>query len=63
VKMSADAKAIELTFLDLTGSTRGGYLKGMVFTVVDANHHTVEGTFVMPDGKPVQLRGEFRREK
>jgi len=63
VKMSADAKTIELGFLDVTGSTRGGYLKGMVFTIVDANHQTVEGTFVMPDGKTVPLRGDFQRDK
>ncbi len=60
-KLSADGKTIELSFLDVVGSTRGGYLKGMVFTIIDANHHIVEATFVMPDGKPIQLRGEFQR--
>ena len=62
-KMSQDEKTIELSFLDVAGSTRGGYLKGMVLTIIDANHHTVEATFVMPDGKPIQLRGEFQRDK
>jgi hypothetical protein len=62
-KMSPDGKRIELSFLEVVGSTRGGYLKGMVFTMIDANHHTVEATFVMPDGKPIQLRGEFQRDK
>ncbi len=62
-KMSPDGKTIELSFLDVAGSTRGGYLKGMAFTMIDANHHTVEATFVMPDGKPIQLRGEFQRDK
>ena len=61
--MSPDEKTIELSFLDVAGSTRGGYLKGMVLTIIDANHHTVEVTFVMPDGKPIQLRGEFQRDK
>ena len=60
-KMSPDGKTIELSFLEVVGSTRGGYLKGMVFTMIDADHHTVEATFVMPDGKPIQLRGEFQR--
>lgn len=59
--MSPDGKTIELSFLEVVGSTRGGYLKGMVLTMTDANHHTVEATFVMPDGKPIQLRGEFQR--
>lgn len=62
-KMSPDGKAIEFSFLDVTGSTRGGYLKDMVITLIDADHHIVAFTFVMPDGKPIQLRGEFQRTK
>ena len=62
-KMSPDGKAIEFSFLDVAGSTRGGYLKDMVLTMIDADHHIVAFTFVMPDGKPIQLRGEFQRTK
>lgn len=62
-KMSPDGKTIEFSFLDVTGSTRGGYLKGLVFTMIDANHHTAGLTFVMPDGKPIPLSGEFKRDK
>jgi hypothetical protein len=62
-KMSPDGKAIEFSFLDVAGSTRGGYLKDMVITMTDADHHIVAFTFVMPDGKPIQLRGEFQRTK
>jgi hypothetical protein len=60
-KRSPDEKAIEFSFLDVTGSTRGGYLKDMVITMIDADHQIVGFTFVMPDGKPIPLRGEFRR--
>ena len=62
-KMSPDEKAIEFSFLDVAGSTRGGYLKDLVLTMIDADHHIVGFTFVMPDGKPIQLRGEFQRTK
>ena len=62
-KMSPDGKTIEFSFLDVAGSTRGGYLKDMVITMIDADHHIVGFTFVMPDGKPIQLRGEFQRTK
>lgn len=62
-KISPDEKAIEFSFLDVTGSTRGGYLKDMVITLIDADHHIVGFTFVMPNGKPMQLRGEFQRTK
>ena len=62
-KMSPDGKTIEFSFLDVAGPTRGGYLKDMVLTFIDADHHIVGFTFVMPDGKPIQLRGEFQRTK
>lgn len=62
-KLSADGRAIEFNFLDVVGPTRGGYLKDMVITMTDADHHVVAFTFVMPDGKPIPFRGEFRRTK
>ena len=62
-KISADEKAITFSFLDVVGSTRGGYLKEMAITFIDADRHIVTFTFVMPDGKPVQFSGEFQRIK
>ena len=62
-KMSPDGKASEFTFLDVAGSTKGGLLKRIVFTTIDANKHVVEFTFIRPDGKPMELRGEFERTK
>jgi hypothetical protein len=62
-KMSPDGKAIEFSFLDVAGPTRGGFLKDMVITMIDADHHIVAFTFVRPDGKPIQLRGEFQRTR
>jgi hypothetical protein len=62
-KMSPDGKTIEFNFLDVAGSTKGGLVKHMVFTSIDANKHVVEFTFIRPDGKPMELRGEFERTK
>lgn len=62
-KLSADEKAIQFSFLEVVGPTRGGYLKDMVITMIDADHHIVAFTFVMPDGKPIPFRGEFQRTK
>ena len=62
-KLSADEKTIEFSFLEVVGSTRGGYLKDLVLTLIDADHHRVAFTFVMPDGKPIPLRAEFQRTK
>jgi hypothetical protein len=62
-KLSPDGKSSEFTFLDVAGSTKGGLLKHIVFTIVDENKHVVEFTFIRPDGKPMELRGEFERTK
>ena len=62
-KMSPDGKTSEFNFLDVAGSTRGGLVKRMVFTTIDADKHVIELTFVMPNGKPIELRGEFVRTK
>jgi hypothetical protein len=62
-KLSSDGKTIEFSFLDVVGSTKGGLVKRMMFTMIDANSHIVEITFIMPNGKPIELRGEFKRTK
>ena len=62
-KLSPDGKTNEFSFLDVTGSTQGGLVKHMVFTVIDENKHVVEFTFIRPDGKQMELRGEFERTK
>jgi hypothetical protein len=60
-KLSPDGNTIEFSFLDVAGGTQGGLVKRMAFTIVDANKHVVEFTFILPDRKPMQLRGEFQR--
>ena len=60
-KLSPNGNSIEFTLLDVTGSTKGGLVKHMSFTTIDANKHLIEITFMMPNGKPVELRGEFQR--
>ena len=62
-KMSPDGKTIEFSFLDVAGSTQRGLVKHMVVTMIDADHHGVEFTYILPDGKPLEVRGEFQRTK
>lgn len=62
-RMSADGKSVEFSFLEVVGSTKGGLVRRMKFTPVDADIHLVEFTFIMPNGKPIELRGEFKRTK
>jgi hypothetical protein len=62
-KMSPEGKTIEFSFLDVTGNTRGGLAKDMVFTMIDADKHAIALNFIAPDGKPVDVRGELQRTK
>jgi hypothetical protein len=62
-KLTPDGKSVEFSFLDVAGGTQRGLLKHMMFTIVDADKHVVEVTYILPDGKPVEARGEFQRTK
>lgn len=58
---SPDGKTVEFDFLDVSGSTKYGHMQHAVFTVVDANHHIEDWTFLMPGDKPVHARMELVR--
>lgn len=60
-KLTPDGKSVEFSLLEVVGGTQRGFLKRLMLTLTDSNTHGVEGTFVMPDGKPIGLRGEFQR--
>ncbi len=62
-KVSPDGKTFEFSFLDVAGGTQRGFVKRTAFTLIDANKQIVELTYIMPDGKPLELRGEFERTK
>ena len=62
-KLSADGKTFEFNFLDVAGGTQRGFVKQTVFTIIDANKQIVELTYMMPDGKPIVVSGEFERTK
>src|SRR5205807_3649970 len=47
-KMSPDGKTVEFDFLDVAGSTQYGHMHHAVFTVIDANHHTEDWTYMTP---------------
>ena len=62
-KLSQDGKSVVFSFVDVAGSTKGGLVKRMTFTSVDADKHLVDINFVMPNGNPIDLKGEFKRIK
>ena len=61
-KLTPEGK-IEFNFVDVSGGTQRGLMKHMIITIVDADNHVIEVTYVLPDGKVIEARGEFHRTK
>ena len=62
-RASGDGKTVEFDFLDVAGPTQYGHMDHAVFTIIDANHHTEEWTYMMPGDKPMHVRMELTRTK
>jgi hypothetical protein len=60
-RTSPDGKTIEFDFLDVTGDLTHGHMQHAVFTIIDANHHIEEWTYMMPGNKPVRARADLKR--
>lgn len=58
---SADGKTVEFDFLDVSGGTEHGHMHHAVFTIVDANHHTEDWTYMMPGDKPLHAHFDLKR--
>jgi hypothetical protein len=62
-KTSADGKTVEFSFVDLAGGTEYGHMHHTAFTVIDANHHSEDWTYMMPGDKPVHAHFDLQRAK
>jgi len=51
-KISPDGNTVEFDMVDVSGSTRQGHMQRAVFHIINANHHTEDWTYAMPNGKP-----------
>ncbi len=58
-KMSPDGKTVEFELKDISGSTEH-HMHHSVFTIIDANHHTEDWTFMMKD-KPIHAHFDLHR--
>ncbi len=61
-RTSPDGKMVEFDFLDVAGSTQYGHMHHAVFTIIDANHHTEDWTYMMPGDKPMHAHFELQRK-
>ena len=62
-RTSPDGKTVEFDFIDVAGGTEYGHMHHAVFTLVDANHHTEDWTYMMPGDKPVHAHFDLQRTK
>lgn len=60
-RTSPDGKTVEFDFLDISGGTQHGHMHHAVFTIIDANHHTEDWTYMMPGDKPVHAHLDLTR--
>jgi len=62
-KVSADGKIVEFDFIDLAGGNQEGHMHHAVFTIIDANHHTEDWTYMLPGDKPLRAHFDLQRAK
>jgi hypothetical protein len=60
-KMSPDGKTVEFDFVDITGRNQHQHMHHSLFTIIDANHHTEDWTFMMGD-KPIHAHFDLHRK-
>ena len=60
-KVSPDGKSVEFDFVDLSGGNEQGHMHHAVFTIIDANHHIEEWTYMLPGDKPIRARFDLQR--
>jgi hypothetical protein len=61
-RISPDGKTVEFDFLDVSGNLQHGHMQHAKFTIIDANHHTEDWTFLMPGDKPMQAHLDAQRK-
>jgi hypothetical protein len=62
-KVSADGNSVEFTLLDITGNTDKGFMNRVAFSIVDANHHNEESTWMLPGNKSFRAGAVLQRTK
>jgi hypothetical protein len=60
-RTSPDTKTVEFDFVDLSGGNQYGHMYHAVFTLIDANHHTEDWTYMMPGDKPLRAHMDLKR--
>ena len=62
-RKSLAGKTVEFDFVDISGSTKPVYLNHFVFSMIDADHHTEDWTFMLPGDKSLHAHFDLTRAK
>ena len=62
-KASPDGKTLEFDFVDVAGGTEYGHMHHATFTLIDANHHIEDWTYMTPGDKPIHAHFDLQRTK
>jgi hypothetical protein len=60
---SKDPNSVDFHFVDISGSKSPAYLERFTFTVMDADHHTEDWTFKLPDNQALHAHFDLKRVK
>jgi hypothetical protein len=60
---SKDPNSVDFHFFDISGSKNPAYLERFTFTVMDADHHTEDWTFLLPDNQTLHAHFDLKRVK
>ena len=62
-KLSADGKTLEFDLLDVASGMQKGHMHHSVFTLIDADHHTEDWTYMLPGDQSVRAHSDLTRVK
>ena len=60
-RTSQNDKTVEFDFQDLSGGNEYGHMYHAVFTLIDANHHSEDWTYLMPGDKPIHVHMDLAK--
>ncbi|MBI2678407.1 MAG: hypothetical protein HYX28_06470 [Candidatus Koribacter versatilis] len=60
-KFSPDGKTMDFDFVELSGSAKRGHMIHSTFTIIDADHHIEEWTYMLPNNVPIHAKFELHR--
>ena len=62
-RVSPDGKVVDFDFVDVAGNLKYGHMHHVRFTIVDADHHSEEWTFMVPGDQHVTAHFDLQRAK